>query len=71
MAYHYRAITYSRLGQYDNALEDLQEAVDLRPSYNGLYFSRGVTYLLSQQFELAEADFNRFIRHDRGSARRT
>ncbi len=64
MAYHYRAITYSRLGEYEKALEDLQEAIDLRPGYNGLYFSRGVTYLLSQQFELAEQDFNRFIRHE-------
>ena len=36
----------------------------MRPGYNGLYFSRGVTYLLSQQFKLAEEDFNRFLRHE-------
>lgn len=35
--------------------------MDLRPNYYGLYFSRGVTYFLSQQFEKAVEDFNRFI----------
>lgn len=64
LAYHYRAITRSRLGRYDEAIEDLQHAVDLRPNYYGLYFSRGVTYFLSQQFEKAVEDFNRFIRQE-------
>ena len=61
-AYHYRAITLSRIGKYDDALKDLEEAVDLRPGYTGLYFSRGVTYFLSQQFDKAVKDFNTFIR---------
>ena len=46
------------------ALKDLAEAVDLRPSYTGLYFSLGVTYFLSQQFAKAVSDFNRFIRSE-------
>jgi len=41
--YHYKAITESRSGEYDKALEDLQRAIELRPGYDGLYFSRGVT----------------------------
>ena len=36
--------------------------MDLRPGYTGLYFSRGVTYFLSQQFDKAVQDFNAFIR---------
>ena len=60
-AYHYRAITLSRLGKYDQALKDL---VDLRPGYTGLYFSRGVTYFLSQRFDLAIRDFDKFIRRE-------
>ncbi len=50
-AYQYRAITRSRLGNYDDALKDFQEAIDLRPDRPGPYYSRGVTFLLSQQFE--------------------
>ena len=30
-AYTYRAITRSRLGNYDDALQDFREAIDLRP----------------------------------------
>lgn len=30
-AYQYRAITRSRLGNYDDALKDFQVAIDLRP----------------------------------------
>ena len=43
-------------------MENLQKAIDLRPGSEGLYFSRGVTYFLSQQFDLAVKDFDRYIR---------
>ena len=46
-----------RMGNYDDALRDFQEAIDLRPDLPGPYYSRGVTYLLSQQFEKAIEDF--------------
>ena len=54
----------SRAGKYNEALADLQQAIDLRPGYIGLYFSRGVTYFLSQQFDKAVADFDRYIRKE-------
>ena len=38
--------------------------MELRPDYYGLYFTRGVTYFLSQQFGRAVEDFNRFIIHE-------
>ena len=62
-AYQYRAITRSRLGNYDDALKDFQVAIDLRPDRPDPYFSRGVTFLLSQQFEKAVEDFTTFIRY--------
>ena len=34
-AYTYRAITRSRLGNYDDALQDFREAIDLRPDLPG------------------------------------
>ncbi|MCQ2158461.1 MAG: tetratricopeptide repeat protein [Bacteroidales bacterium] len=62
--YHYRAITKSRFGEYEEALGDLQTAINLRPGFYGLYFSRGVTYFLAQQFDKAVGDFDKYIRHE-------
>lgn len=62
MAYQYRAITRSRMGNYNDALKDYQYAVELRPNMPASYYSRGVTYFLSQQFEKAVEDFSRYLR---------
>lgn len=62
MAFQYRAITRSRMGNYNDALRDYQHAVELRPNMAAAYYSRGVTYFLSQQFERAVADFSRYLR---------
>lgn len=62
MAYQYRAITRSRMGNYNDALKDYQYAVELRPNMPAAYYSRGVTYFLSQQFEKAVEDFSRYLR---------
>ena len=35
IAYTYRAITRSRLGNYDDALKDFHEAIELRPDLPG------------------------------------
>ncbi|MBR5333407.1 MAG: tetratricopeptide repeat protein [Alistipes sp.] len=64
-AYTYRAITRSRLGNYDDALKDFHEAIDLRPDLPGPYYSRGVTRLLNRQFKEAIEDFDMFIRHEK------
>lgn len=64
-AFYYRAITRSRLGNYDDALNDFQQAIELRPDLPDPYYSRGVTRLLNQQFEDAIADFDKFIRFEK------
>ena len=63
-AYTYRAITRSRLGNYDDALRDFREAIELRPDLPSPYYSRGVTRLLNQQFKEAIEDFDKFIRQE-------
>lgn len=62
MAYQYRAITRSRMGNYNDALKDYQASAELRPNMAATYFSRGVTYFLSQQFEKAIEDFSKYLR---------
>jgi tetratricopeptide (TPR) repeat protein len=64
-AYTYRAITRSRLGNYDDALNDFHEAINLRPDLPSPYFSRGVTRLLNKQYKEAIEDFNMFVRHEK------
>ena len=64
-AFTYRAITRSRLGNYDDALNDFQEAIELRPDLPNPYYSRGVTRLLNQQFKEAIKDFDNFIRYEK------
>ena len=64
-AFTYRAITRSRLGNYDDALADFREAIELRPDLPNPYYSRGVTRLLNQQFKEAIEDFDNFIRYEK------
>ena len=64
-AFTYRAITRSRLGNYDDALSDFREAIELRPDLPNPYYSRGVTRLMNQQFEKAIEDFDNFIRYEK------
>ena len=64
-AFTYRAITRSRLGNYDDALNDFKEAIELRPDLPNPYYSRGVTRLLNQQFKEAIEDFDNFIRYEK------
>ena len=64
-AFTYRAITRSRLGNYDDALNDFREAIDLRPDLPNPYYSRAVTRLLNQQFKEAIEDFDNFIHYEK------
>ena len=64
-AFTYRAITRSRLGNYDDALSDFREAIELRPDLPNPYYSRGVTRLMNQQFKEAIEDFDNFIRYEK------
>ena len=50
-AYIYRALTRTRMGNYDDALQDFREAIDLRPDLPDAYYSRGYTRLQNKQYE--------------------
>lgn len=62
LAYHYRAVTRSRLGRYSDALSDFDKAIEIRPNNPGTYFGRGVTHFLNHQFDKAIDDYSRFLK---------
>lgn len=61
-----RGALYSRLGQYDRALKDLDEAINIKPSYAWALASRGVTRLLMGEGNYKEVfdDLNLSLRLD-------
>jgi tetratricopeptide (TPR) repeat protein len=44
VAYHNRAIAYSKMGEYDKSIEDLKKAVQLNPDYPDAYGLMGLVY---------------------------
>jgi len=61
-SYHYRAIVENRLSNYNDALKDLEFALDLRPEDEEILFTRGGTYIQMMQYNKAIQDYTRVIR---------
>ncbi len=53
MAYHNRAIAYSKLGEYDKSIEDLRKAIQLNPDYSDAYGRLGVVYEIKGNYPAA------------------
>lgn len=53
LAYHNRAIAYSKKGEYDKSLQDLQKAVQLNPNYPDAYGLMGLIYEIKRDFASA------------------
>jgi tetratricopeptide (TPR) repeat protein len=53
MAYHNRAIAYSKLGEYDRSIEDLKNAVQLNPDYSDAYGRMGLIHEIRKQYSEA------------------
>ena len=56
MAYTIRGISYSNLGQDQNAINDYTKAIQLDPDYAKAYYNRGTSYAKLGQYTLANAD---------------
>ena len=56
-AYHNRGVAYARLGQYERAIQDFDEAIRLNPQNAGAYHNRGVAYGRIGKSIEAERDF--------------
>lgn len=59
--YYDRGLTYLRLGQLEQALEDLNNSINLNPEFPKAYGNRGNAYQRLGQLENALADYNKVI----------
>jgi tetratricopeptide (TPR) repeat protein len=58
MAYDNRGLLFSKLGQYQLAVEDYNKAIKLKPNFPFFYGNRGVAYIALGQYQLAIEDYN-------------
>ncbi len=56
-----RGATYAKLGDFDQALTNLNEGVKFNPNFVNAYHNRSVIYNMRQQFPEALADINKFL----------
>ena len=54
--------------QYENAIQEFNEAIRIEPDYVHAYQNRGVSYYFLDQYETAIADFTKAIRLDPDNA---
>jgi len=64
-ALNWRGMAYDDLNQLDEALADLNKAIDLSPKYADAYNNRGEVYRKKKKFDQALADFRRALEHDK------
>ena len=62
--YNNRGIAYHNLKRYQEALTDLNRAIQVDPNFANAYASRGNTYVDLQRYDKALADFQRAIQLD-------
>lgn len=53
VAYHNRAVAYSKVGEYDKSIEDLKKAVQLNPDYPDAYGLMGLVFEIKEDYPSA------------------
>ena len=61
-AYYNRGIAYEKLGQYQRAIQDYDEAIRPNPRYADAYNNRGIAYDSLGQYQRAIQDYDEAIR---------
>lgn len=60
-AFNNRGSAFYRKGEFDQAIKDLNQAIQLRPAYAQAFNNRGNAYLRTHQYDLAIKDFSQAI----------
>jgi tetratricopeptide (TPR) repeat protein len=60
-AFDNRGVAYRRKGQYDRALQDYEQAIQLNPSNATAYNNRGIIYRINGDYARAIADYDEAI----------
>ncbi|MCB9458333.1 MAG: tetratricopeptide repeat protein [Anaerolineaceae bacterium] len=64
LAYFSRGLALARLEQYEEAIADYNQAINLEPQYAFAFNSRGIAYMELGQYEEAIADYSQAISLD-------
>ncbi len=59
--YNNRGTTFGEKGQYDQAISDFNNAIEINPRYIKAYNNRGIVYRLKGRYDKAILDFNKAI----------
>jgi tetratricopeptide (TPR) repeat protein len=62
LVYFNRGNAFSKVGQYQRAIEDLSRVIHWKPDYTSAYSNRGVAYHELGQYQQAIEDYNKAIR---------
>jgi tetratricopeptide (TPR) repeat protein len=50
-AYNNRGIAYDSKGQYDQAIADYNNALEINPRYAMAYYNRGIAYYFKKEYD--------------------
>lgn len=62
--HHNYAISLAMQGEYEKAIKQFTEAIDLKPGYANAYFNRGELYFEQGNYDLAIRDYDRAVNID-------
>ena len=59
--YFYRGTAYARKEEYDRAIADFDQAIELQPDVAGAYYNRGNAYYYKGEYDRAIADYDQAV----------
>ena len=62
VAFCSRGIAYYYKDQFDRAIQDFDQAIELRPDYSGAFFGRGLAYKGKDQYDRAIQDYDQALK---------